>query len=91
MKYRKRAVCRALESGWALAIYFRLRDDFGHACGVNSVWHVNYRFCGVSVETTVNAHDKAETRPMARRRSFTPLDRLTAVITAIISGLYPSV
>jgi hypothetical protein len=25
-------------------------------------WHVNYRFCGVSAETTVYAHDKAEAR-----------------------------
>jgi hypothetical protein len=44
--------------------------------GVNDLrcWHVNYRFCGVSAETTVYAHDKAEARAMAlnqlRRRGL---------------------
>jgi hypothetical protein len=31
-------------------------------------WHVNYRFCGVSAETTVYAHDKAEARAKAPNR-----------------------
>ena len=44
--------------------------------GLNDLrcWHVHYRFCGVSAETTVYAHDKTGARAKAldqlRRRGL---------------------